>query len=134
MADVDKDREQFLKEAGRLYDEMISRAGLTSGDTFDDIEIQAEGAGRQLILKLIKERLAAEEKGQPQEVLCPNCQKPMRRPAKPSARQLDTASGVVDYTRQHAICDCCDESFSPSGSAAEDSPPRVERPADAKGL
>jgi len=36
-----EDREEFLKQAGRLYDEMMSRAGAKSGDTFDDIEVQA---------------------------------------------------------------------------------------------
>ena len=119
MTPADKDREAFLAEARRLYDEMISRAGPASGDTFDEIEEQAEGAGRQRILRLLKERLAAEAKAEGAEVACPKCGRPMRRPKKASARNLDTASGTVRYERRHAICDRCEASFSPSGPTAE---------------
>jgi len=39
---------------------------------FDDIEEQAEGAGRKLILNLLRECLAAEEEAQAQTILCPS--------------------------------------------------------------
>jgi hypothetical protein len=134
MARPDKDREAFLAEARRLYDEMISRAGPASGDTFDDIEEQAEGAGRKLILKLLKERLAAEAKAEPEAVLCAKCGRPMRRPKGASARNLDTASGTVRYERLHAICDRCEASFSPSGRAAENPAARGIGAPAAKGV
>ena len=113
---------------------MISRAGPSSGDTFDDIEEQAEGAGRRLILKLLKERLAAEAKAEPEAAICAKCGKPMRRPKESSARNLDTASGTVHSERLHAICDRCERSFSPSGSAAENSAARGIGPPPAKGV
>jgi len=119
MTSEEAGREAFLAEARRLYDEMILRAGPSSGDTFDDMEEQAEGAGRKLILKLLKERLAAEAKAEPEAVICAKCGQPMRRPKEASQRNLDTASGTVPYERRHAICDRCDASFSPSGPAAE---------------
>jgi hypothetical protein len=134
MARSDKDREAFLAEARRLYDEMISRAGPSSGDTFDDIEEQAEGAGRKLILKLLKERLAAEAKAEPEAVLCAKCGQPMRRPKEATARNLDTASGTVHYERLHAICDRCEGSFSPSGPAAENPGARGIGASAAKGV
>jgi hypothetical protein len=127
-------REAFLKEAGKRYEEVISRAGASSGDPFDDIEEQAEGAGRRLILKLLKERLAAEAKVDPEAVLCAKCGKPMRRPKEASARNLDTASGTVHYERLPAICDRWDASFSPAGPAAENPGARGIGPPDAKGL
>ena len=133
MTSEDAGREAFLAEARRLYDEMILRAGPASGDTFDDIEAQAEGAGRRLILKLLKERLAAEASREPDAVLCEKCGQPMRRP-KASERNLDTASGTVRYERRHAICDRCEASFSPSGPAALDPVARGIGPAPAKGL
>ena len=134
MTPEDEGRDAFLAEARRLYDEMISRAGPASGDTLDDIEEQAEGAGRKLILKLLKERLAAEAKAEPESAICAKCGRPMRRPEKASARNLDTASGTVRYERRHAICDRCNASFSPSGPAAEDPAARGIGQAPAKGL
>lgn len=134
MASQGKGREAFLKEAGKLYDEMISRAGPASGDTFDAIEAQGEAAGRQLALKLLKERLEAEARREPEAVACPKCGQPMRRPRRPAARNLDTASGTVPYERPHAICDRCGASFSPSGPAVEDSGARGIGPAPAKGV
>ena len=120
MARQGKGREAFLEEAGKLYDEMITRAGPASGDTFDDIEVQGEAAGRRLVLKLLKERLEAEARRDPEAVACVQCGRPMRRPKGPGERNLDTASGTVTYQRPHAICDRCGASFSPSGPAAED--------------
>jgi hypothetical protein len=134
MTSEEAGREAFLAEARRRYDEMISRAGAASGDTFDDIEEQAEGAGRTLILKLLKERLAAEAKAEGEQTACPKCGKPMRRPKEASERNLDTASGTVHYQRRHAICDRCDASFSPSGPAAENPAARGIGPPPAKGL
>ena len=117
----DKARSAFLDEAARRYDEMISRAGPASGDTFDDIEEQAEKMGRELIQQLLRERLAVEEKAQSETMTCPECDHKMRRPKTASPRDLDTASGVVHYERRHAICDSCGASFSPSGQEVEDS-------------
>lgn len=134
MTPEEAGREAFLAEARKLYDEMISRAGPASGDTFDDIEEQAEGAGRKLIRKLLKERLAAEAKAEPESVICAKCGRPMRRPEEASARNLDTASGTVRYERRHAICDRCNASFSPSGPAAEDSAARRIGAPPAQGL
>lgn len=129
-----KDREEFLKKAGRLYDEMMSRAGPASGDTFDDIEVQAEGAGGEFILRLLAQRLAAEQAAQQETIACPQCGRPMRRPKDASPRNLDTASGTVHYERTHAICDRCKTSFSPSGPSAEDPPPRAVEPPESEGL
>lgn len=127
-------REEFLARAAELYDEMVSRAGPDSGDTFDDIEQQAEGAGRKLILNLLRERLAFEEEVQAQTILCPKCKRLMRRPENAMPRNLDTASGMVHYERRHAICDRCGASFSPSGPAPEDSHARSVEPPETQGL
>ena len=134
MVKKHRGREEFMREAERLYDEMISRAGPQSGDTFDEIEEQAEGAGRKLILKLLKERLAAEAARQPEGVTCPGCGRPMRQPEKDRPRNLDTASGTVSYERRHAICDRCGESFSPSGRPVANSPSRGVGEASEKGV
>jgi len=134
MSHKDAGREAFLREAAKQYDEMILRAGPQSGDTFDDIEEQAEGAGRKLIVKLLKERMAAEAQAEPEAAVCAKCGKPMRRPKGSSERNLDTASGTVKYERRHAICDRCDASFSPSGRAAENPAARGIGQAPAKGL
>jgi hypothetical protein len=130
----DEGREAFLRQAGKLYDAMIGRAGPASGDTFDDIEEQAEEAGRQLILKMLRERLDAEAKAEPEAAICAKCGRPMRRPKAASERNLDTASGTVPYQRRHAICDRCQASFSPSGQAAEDTGARGIGPPAAKSL
>ena len=128
------DRKEFLKEAGTLYDQMLARTGPATGDTFDDMEVQAETVGRQRVLKLLRDRLKAEEKAQSEQVLCPKCGRPMRRPQAGQPRHLDTASGPVRYARRHAICDRCRESFSPSGPPTEDPATRSVQPPDAKGL
>lgn len=134
MAKEDAGREAFLQEAGKLYDQLISRAGPQTGDTFDDIEEQAEGAGRKLILQMLRERLEAEAKAQPKETICSTCGKPMRTSKNDAPRNLDTASGVVHYERPHAICDRCRASFSPSGRAAENSAARGFGAPAAKGM
>ena len=134
MGSPGKGREAFLKEAGELYDAMISRAGPASGDTFDDIEAQGEAAGRRLVLKLLKERLEAEARREAESVVCAKCGRPMRRPKGLGQRRLDTASGTVPYERPHAICDRCGVSFSPAGPAAEDPGAGRISPAPAQGV
>ena len=129
----DKNREVFLSEAAQLYDEMISRAGGT-GDKFDDIEEQAEEAGRKMARELLASRLAAEEQAVPEKIPCPICGEPMRRPKKKGQRKLDTFSGPVSYERRHAICDQCKSSFSPAGLPARDSAARRVRPPHSEGL
>jgi hypothetical protein len=129
-----EDREKFLREAGELYDELMARTGPASGDTFDDIEMQASKGGKALILKLIRDRMKSEEEVRTGKVLCPKCGRPMRRPKDPSSRNLDTPSGTVGYARRHAICDHCGVSFSPSGSSTEDSSSRPIQSPPADGL
>ena len=131
--DEDKRREEFLRDAAQLYDEMISRAGRT-GDKFDEIEEQAEEVGRKIARELLADRLAAEEQTVPEKIPCPICGGPMRRPKKKGPRKLDTFSGPVSYERRHAICDRCHSSFSPSGPPARDSAPRRVRPPHSEGL
>ena len=125
-------REAFLEEAGQLYDRMIQRAG--GSDTFDDMEEQGEAAGRAMILKMLRDRLAAELKAQTATVLCPKCRRPMRLGKKPAGWSVQTLCGAVPYERHHATCDRCGASFSPSGPAAEDPAARGIGPAPAKGL
>jgi hypothetical protein len=107
---------------------MVDRAGQETGDVFDDIEAQAEQMGRETTQELIQARLEVEEARRNEEVPCPECAKPMRRPPKPAERALETASGNVRYRRRHAICDRCRKSFSPAGPSAADSPPGAVKP------
>ena len=119
MSDKDMKREEFLRNAERMYDELISRAGPKSGDTFSKIEVHAEAMGRKLVRGLLAGRLAAEAGAETGEtVICPECGNVMRRPKKPGERHLETASGPVGYERHHAIRDRCGSSFSPSGRPA----------------
>jgi hypothetical protein len=97
MAPQDPGREAFLRDAGRLYDETVARAGPASEETFDDIEERGEAAGRELRRRLLALRLAAEEAKQPEVLRCPRCGQPMRRPQAAAARTLDTFSGPVLY-------------------------------------
>ena len=73
----DEGRKAFLQEAERLYDAMMSRAGGT--DVFDDIEEQGEAAGRAMVLRMLKDRLAAEMKAQSDKAACEKCGRTMRR-------------------------------------------------------
>ena len=130
----EKRREKFLAEAARLYDETMSHAESGTGDKFDDIEEQAEDAGRNMARELLAGRLAAEEEAMREEVPCPECGGPMRRPKKKAERNLDTFSGPVRYERRHAICDRCKRSFSPAGPPTGDSAPRGVGPARPQGL
>lgn len=127
-------REAFLKHAAERYDRMVERAGPASGDVFDDIEEQAEQMGREATRDLIGARLEVEETRQADEVACPACGQPMRRPPTAAERTLDTASGGVRYRRRHAICDRCGDSFSPAGPPVEDPPSRSLEPSPAQGV
>ena len=133
MGARDEQREEFLEEAGRRYDELIGRAG-QPGETFDQIEEDAERIGRQLIGELLSARLAAEQQAEAETIRCPPCGRAMRRPKTPAPRQLDTASGPVRYQRRHAICDRCGASFSPSRPPAQDPPARGLEPPATQGL
>jgi len=119
----DESREAFLDRMGKLYDAMTARAGAASGDTFDDIEEQAERGAAACGRALVEARLTAEEEAQPAEAACPTCGRPMRFLRRPAERNLETCSGAARYRRRHAACDRCRESFSPSGPPAEDPPP-----------
>ena len=79
-------------------------------------------AGRRVAQRLLADQLAkTEESMDTQTVFCPECGGPMRRPKKKAPRNLDTFSGPIRYERRHAICDRCNQSFSPSGPPAGDS-------------
>lgn len=121
MSSNDKRREKFVRDAARMYDEMMGRVGPDTGDTFDDIERQAKESGLTLIRALLEGRLAAEAEVEADGTIeCSKCGHPMRRPKQPSERNLETTSGQVRYDRRHAICDSCLSSFSPSGPPTED--------------
>jgi hypothetical protein len=123
------EREAFLKKAGEIYDRIVGVAGPELGESFDQIEERVEAAGRELQRALLGRRLAAETQAEPQAVPCPQCGQPMRRPAAPVPRHLDTCSGPVVYARRHAICDRCGKSFSPAGpSAGHPGPGGVQPP------
>ena len=118
----DERREAFLQAAARMYDEAMSRAGGARPEQFDEMEEQAEEAGRRVAQRLLTDQLAeTEEVMDTQTVFCPECGGPMRRPKKKAPRNLDTFSGPIRYERRHAICDRCNQSFSPSGPPAGDS-------------
>jgi hypothetical protein len=87
-----------------------------------------------MILKILRDRLAAELKAQTATVICPKCGRPMRLGKKPAGRSVQTVSGAVHYQRHHATCDRCGASFSPSGPAAEDPAPGGLRPIPAQGV
>ena len=129
-----KGLENFLEDAKQAYLKMMRRAGPASGDTMDDIEVQAEQAGGQLIRKLLAERLAAEEAAQSEAPTCPKCGYKMRRPPQANPRHLQTASGDVPYERKHAFCDRCGASFSPSGRPAQNPSTGRVQPTPAEGL
>ena len=134
MGDLNEARKRVMDRAGELFDEMVSRAGAGTEDTFDDIEAQAESRGRELTRTLMQARLAVEEMRQGEQALCARCGVPMRRPATAATRNLETASGDVRYQRRHAICDRCHRSFSPSGSPPEDSTSRPLEPPATQGV
>ena len=125
MDPQDTGREEFLRLAGRLYDEMLARVGPETGESFDDIELRALRAAKELAAGLAAQRLAAEEAATVEEVRCPGCGLPMRRPPGVATRQLQTMSGTVTYARRHAQCARCGASFSPSRPASGD--PRAGR-------
>ena len=134
MGPKDPRREVFLREAERLYDEMVAGAGPASAQSFDDLEERAEAAGLLLRRKLLALRLAAEEAKQPAVILCPQCGRPMRWQKIPVRRNLDTFSGPVAYERRHAVCDSCGISFSPAGPPARHPRPRRVGPPRQEGL
>ena len=127
-------REAFLRDAERLYDEMVAGAGPASAQSFDAMEERAEAAGLVLRRKLLALRLGAEEAKQPAVILCPRCGLPMRWQKIPARRNLDTFSGPVAYERRHVVCDHCGESFSPAGPPARHPRPRRLGPPRPQGL
>jgi hypothetical protein len=133
--DRDERREAFLRAAARAYDEAMSRAGGERVERFDDMEEQAEEAGRRVAQELLASQLAAAEEATEKEAaVCPECGGPMRRPKKKALRNLDTFSGPVRYERRHAICDRCKRSFSPAGPPIGDSATWGVGPARPQGL
>lgn len=124
---ADPDREEFLRRAGELYDEMMARAG-ADGQTFDDIEELALKLGRRASQELMAKRLGAEEHKGRQPQVCPRCGHQLRWASKPEERNLETSAGVVRYERRHAFCDRCRESFSPAGLEADDPQARGVEP------
>jgi len=134
MGPKDPGREAFLRDAERLYEEMVGGAGPASGESFNDMEERAEAAGLQLRRKLLAQRLAAEEAKQPAVIQCPQCGRPMRWHKAPARRNLDTFSGPVPYERRYAVCDPCGISFSPAGPPARHPRPRRVGPPRQEGL
>ncbi|MBM4036282.1 MAG: hypothetical protein FJ291_31485 [Planctomycetes bacterium] len=134
MGPRDPGREAFLRDAGRIYDEVVLGAGPASGQSFDDMEERAEAAGLLLRRKLLAQRLGAEEAMQPAIIPCPQCGRPMRWHKDPAPRNLDTFSGPVAYERRHAVCDPCGISFSPAGPPARHPRPRGVGPPRHEGL
>ena len=129
----DQEREAFLRKMAELYDQMLEHVGV-EGESFDEIEEQALGMGKEASRELMAHRLSAEEAGGQELRRCPRCGHPLRRPGNATPRNLETCAGVVPYERRHAYCDRCRQSFSPSGQTAEDSAPGLLQPPDPQDL
>ncbi len=114
----DERKRRFLEKAGELYDRMVSGGRPGSGESFDEIESDAFNMGREFSVELLRARLEVEEGCEGGQIECPQCGASMRRLDKAGERNLETTSGVVNYSRRHAICDRCGGSFSPSGQKA----------------
>ena len=113
-------RRDFLKEAGRAFDQMLGTDGQNGLVTFTEREDRACELGDALTCRLLEEQLAADDAADPgAEVACPICGRPVRcdDPEKVAMenRQVLTRRGKVQYERAARRCDSCRRIFFPRG-------------------
>src|SRR6059036_746564 len=92
-------RRDFLKEAGRAFDQMLGTDGQNGLVTFKEREDRACELGDALTRRLLEEHLTADDAADPGvEVACPICGGPVRcqapEKAELEARQVRTRRGT----------------------------------------
>jgi hypothetical protein len=118
--ELNKRREEFQEEAGRLFDQMLGVDGQNGLVSFEEREERACELGDQVTRRLLEEHLAADEAGDPgAEVNCPLCGRPVvcQAPEKVEmqGREVRTRRGKVDYERAARRCRHCRRIFFPAG-------------------
>ena len=114
-------RREFLREAGRAFDQMLGADGQNGLVTFAEREDRACELGDALTCRLLEEHLAADDAADPgAEVVCPICGQPLRCDGDPEKaemenRQVLTRRGKVEYERAARRCDSCRRIFFPRG-------------------
>ena len=96
-------REEFLRQAARLYDELVKPQ---EGETFDPIEQKAVQGGREMSRLLMEGRVRQEaaQRGVPTGV-CPRCGKAMRTQEAKASGRVRTTCSRVKYERAYGVCD-----------------------------
>jgi hypothetical protein len=113
-------RRDFLKEAGRAFDQMLGSDGQNGLVTFAEREERSCELGDALTRRLLEEHLGADDAADPgAEVACPICGGPVRCDAPEKVemenRQVLTRRGKVEYERAARRCNRCRRVFFPRG-------------------
>ncbi len=111
-------REEFLREAGRTFDQMLGSDGQNGLVTFEQREDRACELGDALTRLLLEEHLEADDLADPGAVVdCPICNRPVHcdspEKAEMENRELRTRRGKVEYERAARRCKHCRRVFFP---------------------
>ena len=111
-------RREFVEEAERAFDQMLSSDGQNGLVTFSEREERACELGDALTRRLLEEHLVADDAADPGvEVACPICGGPVhcRTPeeVEMEKRQVQTRRGAVEYERAARRCKRCRRIFFP---------------------
>ena len=118
--ELNKRREEFQEEAGRLFDQMLGVDGQNGLVSFKEREERACELGDQVTRRLLEEHLAADDVADPGvEVACPICAEVVccesPEQAELQRRQVRTRRGMVEYERAARRCQRCRRVFFPRG-------------------
>ena len=115
----EKLREEFLAEAGELFDELMDWDDETEAPNMTQIEEIVLELRKRFGQRVAEKILLRQEERQPAErVYCPQCGEEME-PKGLKGNQVETRIGNLKIEREHYYCPRCKQGIFPPGSAAD---------------
>ena len=117
--DREKLREEFLAEAGELFDELMDWDDETEAPNMTQIEDMVLELRKRFGQRVVEKIILRQEVRQPAErVMCPQCGEEME-PKGPKGNRVETRIGDLKIERAHYYCRRCKQGFFPPGPTAD---------------
>jgi uncharacterized protein with PIN domain len=115
----EKLREEFLAEAGELFDELMDWDDETEAPTMTQIEDIVLELRKRFGKRIAEKIILRQEQRQPAErVYCPQCGEEMETKGM-KGNQVETRIGNLKVEREHYYCPHCKQGIFPPGPAAD---------------
>jgi Zn finger protein HypA/HybF involved in hydrogenase expression len=119
VAYEEKLKQDFMKQAGSVFERVMAENGNGEGVTLSQIEEKVGDLRFELTSRLVESKLKLEvNKQQGPAAKCEGCDREMRDKGL-KKRTILTSQGEIKLERRYNYCPHCRQGFFPPGSATE---------------